>query len=71
MPRFSSSTPVSTQSRVKKTDVTQFIVAYDTHGEFEGIMRNDLGLGDKNMAKRGPKTAKIRENSSQIKYAPV
>ena len=51
MPRFSSLTPVTTQSRVKKTDVTQLIVAYYTYGEFEGIMRNDFGLGDKNMAK--------------------
>ena len=71
MPRFSSSTPVSTQSRVKKTDVTQFIVANYTHGELEGIMRNDVGLGDKNMAKRGQKTAKISENDIQIEYALV
>ena len=71
MPRFSSSTPVSTQSRAKKTDVTKFIIDYYTHGELEGIMMNDVGPGDKNMAKRGPKTAKISENGSQIEYAPV
>ena len=71
MPRFSSSTPVPTPSRVKKTDVTQFIAAYYTHGELEGIVRNDFELGDKNMAKRGQKTAKISENGSQIKCAPV
>ena len=34
-------------------------------------MRNDFCLGDKNMTKRGQKTAKISENGSQIKYAPV
>ena len=71
MPWFSSLTPVSTQSRAKKTDITQFIVACYTHGELEGIMMNDFGLGDKNMAKRGQKTAKISENGSQIEYAPV
>ena len=71
MPRFSSSTPVSTQSRVKKTDVTQFIVACYIHDELEGIMRNEFALGDKNIVKRGRKTAKISENGSQIEYAPV
>ena len=34
-------------------------------------MMNEFGLGDKNMSKRGQKTAKISENGSQIKYAPV
>ena len=71
MPWFSLSTPVSTQSRSEKTDVTQFFVAYYTHGELEGIMMNEFGLGDKNMSKRGQKTAKISENGSQIEYAPV
>ena len=70
-PDFASLTPVSTQSRAKKTDVTQLIVAYYTHGELEGIMMNDVGLGDKNMAKRDQKTAKISETGSQIEYAPV
>ena len=70
-PDFASLTPVSTQSRVKKTDVTQFIVDYYTHDVLEGIMRNDFGLCDKNMVKRGQKTAKISENGIQIKYAPV
>ena len=34
-------------------------------------MSNDFGLGDKNMAKREQKTAKISEKGSQIDYAPV
>ena len=34
-------------------------------------MRNEFGLGVKNMAKRGQKTAKNSENGSQIDYAPV
>ena len=71
MPRFSSSTPVSTQSRAKKTDVTQFFVDYYTHRELEVIMINEFGLGDKNMSKRGQRTAKISENGSQIEYAPI
>ena len=71
MPRFSSSKPVSTQSRAKKTDVTQFIVAYNTQGELEGEMRNEFGLGDKNMAKRGQKNSQNQRNGSQTEYAPV
>ena len=71
MPDFATLTAVPTQIRVKKSDVTQFIIAYYTHGELEGLMRNDFGLGDKNMAERGQKTAKISENGSQIEYAPV
>ena len=52
-------------------DITHFFVAYYTHGELEGIMMNEFGLGDKNMSKRGQKTAKISENGSQIEYAPI
>ena len=52
-------------------DVTQVIVAYSTHGELEGILRNEFGLGDKSIVKRGQKTAKISENDIQIEYALV
>ena len=70
-PDLATSTPVSTQSRAKKTNVTHFFVAYSTNGELEGIMMSDVDLGDKNMSKRGQKTAKISENGSQIEYAPI
>ena len=72
MPWFSSSTPVSTQSRFKKTDVTQFIVAYYTHGELEGIMRNDFGLEEtrtwRKEGKKQQKSAKtaFRSNMPRI-----
>ena len=71
MPRFSSSTPVSTQSRAKKTDVTQFFVDDCTHGKSEGIMMNVVGLGEKNLVGKGQKMVKISENGSQIEYAPI
>ena len=67
---FSPSTPVSTQSRAKRTDITQSIVVYHTHVEFEGIAGQDYCPGDKNMGKRGPKVAKtaktrVRTNIDQ------